>query len=145
VTPSGGDGRGRVPAGRIWAETVGYSRAIRVGDRIEVSGTSASTADGGVLHPGDPYAQARHVMEAIVAAIEQLGGSRHDVIRTRVFLADMAHWREVGRAHSELFGEALPACSFVGGTLLDPELLVEVEASAVVSGSDAGGAGERGG
>jgi enamine deaminase RidA (YjgF/YER057c/UK114 family) len=140
VTAAGGDGRGRVPAGRIWAETVGYSRAIRVGDRIEVSGTSASTVDGAVLHPGDPYAQAKHVMEAIVAAIEELGGSRRDVVRTRVFLADMSHWREVGRAHRELFGEALPACSFVGGTLLDPELLVEVEASAVVGSTGAASA-----
>ncbi len=141
----GDDGRGRVPAGRIWAETVGYSRAIRVGDRIEVSGTSASTADGAVLHPGDPYAQARHVMEQIVAAIEELGGTRHDVVRTRVFLADMSHWAEVGRAHRELFGEALPACSFVGGTLLDPELLVEVEASAVVGARGRGGARPSGG
>jgi enamine deaminase RidA (YjgF/YER057c/UK114 family) len=141
VSPARDDGRGRVPAGRMWAETVGYSRAIRVGDRIEVSGTSASTADGEFLHPGDPYAQARHVMEAIVAAIEELGGSRRDVVRTRVFLADMAHWREVGRAHREAFGEAEPACSFVGGTLLHPDMLVEVEASAVVASPEGAGGG----
>ena len=123
----------RVPAGRIWAETVGYSRAVRVGDLIEVAGTAASGADGEVVAPGDMYGQTRYCLEAIRKAIETLGGRIDHVVRTRVFLTDVTRWEEAGRAHGEMFGAIRPASAFLGvSQLLVPGLLVEIEATAVV-------------
>lgn len=127
----------RVDAGRSWAEKVGYSRALRIGSQIEVAGTVAVDADGEVVAPGDPYLQARAVLDTIVSAVEQLGGDRSDVIRTRVFMTSIAQWEEVGRAHLEHFGEVLPVSSFVGiNELLHPDLVVEIEAAAVVRDRD---------
>lgn len=123
----------RIPAGRIWAETVGYSRAVRVGDLIEVAGTAASGPDGEVVAPGDMYGQARYCLEAIAEAIEALGGRIDHVVRTRVYLTDVTRWEEAGRAHGEIFGAIRPASAFLGvSELLDPGLLVEIEATAVV-------------
>jgi enamine deaminase RidA (YjgF/YER057c/UK114 family) len=111
----------------------GYSRALRVGDRIEVSGTTAVSADGEVVAAGDPYAQTRFIFGIIATALAELGASLDDVVRTRVFLRDIVHWREVGRAHRELFGSVKPTSSCVGGVdLLNPALLVEIEAVAAV-------------
>lgn len=122
----------RVPAERPW-DGVGYSRAVRSGSTIEVAGTSATTADGQVLYPGDPYGQTRHCLEIMAAAINKLGGELKDVVRTRAYLTHIDQWREVGRAHAEFFSEIKPASTFVEVSgLLDPELLVELEATAIV-------------
>lgn len=111
----------------------GYSRAIRVGDRVEVSGTSATNADGSAHAPGDPYEQTRFVLEIIRGALADVGASMEDVVRTRAYLKRIEDWREVGRAHLEAFGEIQPASTCVAGIdLMTPELLVELEAVAVV-------------
>lgn len=121
-----------VPAERVWESSWGYSRAVRVGSLVEVSGTSAMTPEGVVGAP-DAYGQTRYVLEAIERSLRELGASLDDVVRTRVFLVDVADWREVGRAHAEFFGARKPASSCLAGvTLLAPELLVEIEATAVV-------------
>ena len=123
-----------VPAERVWETGWGYSRAVRNGSLIEVSGTSSMTPEGSVFGVGDAYAQTRYVLEVIRDALAQLGGSLEDVVRTRVFVVDIDHWPEVGRAHAEFFGEIKPASSCLGGiTLMSPDLLVEIEATALVS------------
>lgn len=122
----------RVPSERIWSH-VGYSRAIRIGNLIEVAGTSASGPGGQIVAPGDMYGQAKYCIEVICDAIEQLGGSPEDVIRTRVFVTDISLWEEAGRAHGEVFGEIQPASAFVGiSELLHPDLMIEIEATAIV-------------
>jgi len=122
----------KIPSDRIWSH-VGYSRAVRVGDVIEVAGTSASGPNGQVIAPGDMYEQAKYCIQVICDAIEQLGGKVEDVIRTRVFVTDISLWEEAGRAHGEVFGEIQPASAFVGiSELLHPDLMIEVEATAIV-------------
>jgi len=124
--------RRAVPSGRPWSN-VGYSRAVRVGDLIEVAGTAASAFDGAIIAPNDMYGQARYCLEEIQRAIEELGGKVSDVVRTRVFLTDVSQWEQAGRAHGEMFGDINPACSFLGvSQLIHPELLVEIEATAIV-------------
>ena len=109
----------------------GYSRAIRHGDRILVSGTSATRPDGSVHAPGDPYEQTRYVLELIQTALQDLGSSLPDVVRTRVYLTTPDIWPEVGRAHLEYFGATLPASTCIAGVeLMQPDLLVEIEAEA---------------
>jgi enamine deaminase RidA (YjgF/YER057c/UK114 family) len=127
--------RSKVDAARPWAATVGYSRAIRVGDLVEVSGTSATTADGQVVAPGDAYRQTQYVLQEVLGALAELGATPSDVVRTRVFLTDIGQWEEAGRAHGEVFAGLDPACSFVEiSRLMLPGLVVEVEATALVSG-----------
>ena len=122
----------RVPSDRAWSH-VGYSRAVRVGDVIEVAGTTASGPGGAIIAAGDMYGQAKYCIEVIAKAIEELGGKVEDVVRTRVFLTDISLWEEAGRAHGEVFGEILPASAFVGvNELLHPDLMIEVEATAIV-------------
>ena len=122
----------KVPSERVWSH-VGYSRAVRVGDLIEVAGTSASAPGGRIVGVGDMYEQAKYCIEVIKDAIEQLGGTVEDVVRTRVFITDISLWEEAGRAHGEVFGEIQPASAFVGvNELLHPDLMIEVEATAIV-------------
>ena len=122
----------KVPSERVWSH-VGYSRAVRVGDLIEVAGTSASAPGGRIVGVGDMYEQAKYCIEVIKDAIEQLGGTVQDVVRTRVFITDISLWEEAGRAHGEVFGEIQPASAFVGvNELLHPDLMIEVEATAIV-------------
>lgn len=125
--------RQRVASDRPW-DPVGYSRAVRVGSVIEVAGTTAATPEGTLLCPDDMYGQTRACLAIIVAAIEELGGTAADVIRTRMFLTDISRWGEAGRAHAEVFGEVLPASTMceVSG-FLDPGYLIEIEASAIVA------------
>ncbi|HLU30775.1 MAG TPA: RidA family protein [Acidimicrobiia bacterium] len=124
--------RKKVPSNRIWS-SVGYSRAIRVGNLIEVAGTSASAPGGVVVAPGDMYGQAKYCLEVIKNAIEELGGSIKDVVRTRVFVTDISRWEEAGRAHGEFFGDVEPASAFIGvSELLHPDLMIEIEATAIV-------------
>jgi enamine deaminase RidA (YjgF/YER057c/UK114 family) len=126
--------RRSVPARRPW-DVVGYSRAIRVGNIIEVAGTTSAGPDGKVRHPGDPYAQATECLRIVMDALSELGASPSDVVRTRVFLKDITHWEDIGRAHNDAFGhlDVLPTSSFVEVSgFLDPEFLLEVEATAII-------------
>jgi enamine deaminase RidA (YjgF/YER057c/UK114 family) len=126
-----------VPSNRMWSE-VGYSRAVRIGDLIEVAGTSSSGPNGAILHPGDMYLQAKEVLRIIESAIIELGGTLEDVVRTRVFVTDISLWQEAGRAHGEAFAhfDVPPASAFYGiKELLHPDLLIEVEAEAIVQSS----------
>jgi enamine deaminase RidA (YjgF/YER057c/UK114 family) len=121
----------RVDARRPWASLIAYSRAVRSGPLIEVGGTSSTSADGTVRAPHDPYEQTKIVLETIVSAVEELGGSRENIIRTRAFLTDIEHWEPVGRAHGEVFQGLDPACTFVEvSRLMLDELVVEWEATA---------------
>ncbi|HET8589246.1 MAG TPA: RidA family protein [Nakamurella sp.] len=130
-------GRTVIPSNRIWS-SVGYSRAVRVGDVIEVAGTSSSGPDGQILYPDDMYRQAKHVCELIGKAVQDLGGSVQDVVRTRVFVTDISRWQEAGRAHGETFGANPPASAFYQvAALLHPDLLIEVEATAIVGSGPA--------
>lgn len=128
-------GRQSVSSGTVWESMAGYSRAVRVGDRILVSGTTATGSDG-LVGADDPAAQARYAIDKIEAAIRQLGGRLEDVVRTRVYVSDIAHWEPVARVHGERFGHIRPANTLVEARLVGPEYLVEIEAEAVV------GAGE---
>lgn len=111
----------------------GYSRAVRVGDHVYVSGTTASDASGAVQHPGDPAAQTRYILGKIAAALEQAGASLSDVVRTRIFVRDIRDWQAVARAHGEFFGAIRPANTLVRAEPIEPEMLVEIEAVAIVS------------
>ncbi|NIP83830.1 MAG: RidA family protein [Gemmatimonadetes bacterium] len=125
--------RRRVPTTAPWAEKVGYSRAIRVGDTIYVSGTAPVDDDGGIAHPGDLYAQAKRCLDLIVAALGEAGARPEHVVRTRIYVRDAGQWEEVGRAHAEVLGHAKPATTLVEvAGFVDPEILVEIEAIAVV-------------
>ncbi len=128
-------GRQSVSSGTVWESMAGYSRAVRVGDRILVSGTTATGPDG-LVGADDPAAQARYAIDKIEAAIRQLGGRLEDVVRTRVYVSDIAHWEAVARTHGERFGHIRPANTLVEARLVGPEYLVEIEAEAIV------GAGE---
>lgn len=123
--------RRRVSTGAPWAKVVGYSRAVRVDDRIWVSGTAAVAPQGGIAHPGDPYLQARRCIEIIAAALEEVGADLSHVVRTRMFVRHPDHWEAVGRAHGEAFGEVMPATTMVFTGFIDPDMLVEIEAEAV--------------
>lgn len=121
-----------IPSSRVWSK-VGYSRAVRTGDLIEIAGTSPSGPDGKIMYPGDPYRQAKYVFDVILKAVKALGGDPTDVVRTRVFVTDITKWEEAGRAHYEAFGQAPPASAFYEvSALLHPELTIEVEATAIV-------------
>ena len=125
--------RERVSSGTEWESEVGYSRAVRVGDEIQVSGTTATDEDGDLVGAGDPYAQAKQAIANVETALEEAGGSLDDVIRTRTYVTDIEQWEEIGKAHGEAFGEAQPATSMVEvQRLIDPEMLVEIEAVARV-------------
>jgi len=126
-----------ISSNRSWSN-VAYSRALRVGDLIEVAGTTASGPGGEILHPGDMYGQASEICGIIQRAVEELGGSIDDVVRTRVFVTDISQWEAAGRAHFEAFGHMAypPASAFYGiKELLHPDLLIEVEATAIVGSS----------
>ena len=114
---------------------VGYTRAVAAGDHVWVTGCT-SIVDGEVVHEGDPYAQTAQAIRNIAWALEQLGASLDDVVRTRMFVTDISRWEEYGRAHGEAFGEIMPATSMVEvSALIDPRMLVEVEAVAYKPGS----------
>jgi enamine deaminase RidA (YjgF/YER057c/UK114 family) len=137
----GDDMRNSVPAGSPWGDIVGYSRAVRVGNQVYVSGTTAGGPDGRALNPGDPAAQTRIILERIDAALVALGATMQDVVETRIYVRDITRWEEVGRVHGEIFGAVRPATSMIEvGGLISPDLLVEISAIAVVDSS--GNAGQ---
>lgn len=126
--------RRTVSSGTDWEEEVGYARAVRVGDEVRVSGTTAVDDDGEVVAPGDPYRQTVRALEIVRDALRDLDADLGDVVRTRLFVTDVDDYGSVGRAHGEFFGAIRPATSMVEvSRLVDPELLVEVEADAVVT------------
>ena len=120
-------------ADRPWAAVMGYSRAVRVGNVIEVAGTAPAAPDGTILSPGDVEGQTRAALATIGGALRELGASFEDVVRTRVLLADEARWEEAARAHGDVFRDIQPANTTVGGLrFIDPAILVEVEVTAIV-------------
>lgn len=126
--------RTQVDSGAAWESHVGYSRAVRIGPHIEVSGSVAVDEQGAVVGPGDPYTQAQHILTKIMSVLEYLGAGPEQVIRTRIYVTDMRHWEEVGRAHGQFFGESRPATSMVEvSKLIGPDYLVEIEATAIAA------------
>lgn len=116
-----------------WESIVGYSRAVRTGPFIAVTGCAAIGPDGKLVGEGDAYRQARRCIEVIAEVLEAAGAGLQDVVRTRMFVTDIGRWEEIGRAHREAFGEIMPATTMVEVTrLIDPAMLVEIEADAVV-------------
>lgn len=120
----------RVSSGTPWEPVVGYSRAVRAGDTVYVSGCTA-TLEGEVVAVGDAYEQARLALQGVVAALSRLGAEPRHVVSTRMYVTDISRWQEVGRAHGEVFGDIRPATSMVEVSgLMDPRMLVEIEAVA---------------
>jgi enamine deaminase RidA (YjgF/YER057c/UK114 family) len=127
-------GRQSFASNTEWEPFVGYSRAVRVGDHVFVSGTTATDASGAIVAPGDAYAQSIQVLENLKSALERAGASMSDVVRTRMFVTDISRWQDYGRAHGEYFRDIRPVTSMIEVKgLIDPSMMIEIEADALIA------------